>query len=110
MSAERVEREFKGLGESDQVVAEAAFGDSGAHRCAGRGGRASRTAWTVELTCTQNRPPTNSGHKSIRIGWPIRFAEMRGIPKFRRGRKNFLCTFPGAEIREGFTPPSPLFA
>src|SRR5580692_11329716 len=90
MGTESVEREFEGLGESDQVGAKTALGH-GTRLFAQRCGRPSGITQTVKRGYTQSRPPRHSGHKSIRIEEPIRFAEMRGIQKFRRGRMKMLC-------------------
>src|SRR5580698_9786942 len=81
MGAQGVDREFEGLGKSDQVGAKTALGDgsAGGQRVRRRG--PSRIAQAVESGGTQSRPPRNSGHKSIRIQEPIRFAEMRGITR-----------------------------
>src|SRR3984957_1837632 len=113
MGAQSIESKFKSLGKGDQVGAKAAFhGDPGLF--ADGFGRPTRIAQAVKRCYTQSWPPMQSRHKSIRIQEPIRFAEMRGIQKFRRGRMKMLCPH-RAQSDEGvewvrFPSPSPVFA
>src|SRR5580704_3768774 len=89
MGAKSVDRQLEGFGKGDEVAAPSDPGGD-ARAQTGRCGL-SRIARVVERGYTQSRPPRISGHKSIRIQEPIRFAEMRGIQKFRRGRMKMLC-------------------
>src|SRR5579872_38118 len=90
MGTESVEGKLKSLGKGDQVGAKTAFhGEAGV--LANGFGRPIRIAQAVKRGYTQSRPPRKSRHKSIRIQESIRFAEMRGIHKFRRGRMEILC-------------------
>ena len=87
MGTKGVERKLEGFGKRDEVAAPPALGGDASAHTVGYG----LSGIAVERGYTQSLPPRHSGHNSIRKQEPIRFAEMRGVRNFRRGRADLLC-------------------